>query len=310
MADGEMTTEIYLGLTTCFDEGVFTAADILAHLACDWGHPRSLNGLQNNLRKLFHVNRMRKMRENGKSKCNPSDMITLYPVLRHFFAMRCEGVAAVAKEYASFVAVCRVADIILAAKHGKIAKRLASEELLAAQSDYLVKHIDAYGKGNIVPKTHWMFDIAVRIALDPHVIDMFVIERNHLVVKTIAENCRSKIGFSATVLEEVRQQKRSKAVHQRGRRKAAVSDARGYNFHIDDVVFIPLERGVGAGRIMAFSDNIVDLSLLDPVGESRHYSSNWVSTPRRKFVDVSDITPCVAWIGKGVAAKTLLDPLV
>jgi hypothetical protein len=64
-------------------------------------------------------------------------------------------------------------------------------------------HQLAYGTQYIKPKHHWMMDVAAQLVRDECVLDAFIIERTHLVVKGIADNIRNTRCFERSVLSGV-----------------------------------------------------------------------------------------------------------
>jgi hypothetical protein len=64
-------------------------------------------------------------------------------------------------------------------------------------------HQLAYGTQYIKPKHHWMMDVAAQLVRDECVLDAFIIERTHLVVKGIADNVRNTRCFEQSVLSGV-----------------------------------------------------------------------------------------------------------
>jgi hypothetical protein len=64
-------------------------------------------------------------------------------------------------------------------------------------------HQLAYGIRHIRPKHHWMMDVAAQLVRDECVLDAFIIERTHLVVKGIADHIRNTSCFEQSVLSGV-----------------------------------------------------------------------------------------------------------
>ncbi len=58
---------------------------------------------------------------------------------------------------------------------------------------------EAHGTTHIRPKHHWLLDIPMQIARDGVVIDAFVVERQHLLVKGVADNVRNTTSFERSV---------------------------------------------------------------------------------------------------------------
>ena len=65
------------------------------------------------------------------------------------------------------------------------------------------RHIDAYGEGHIVPKHHFMYDVADQWGCHSVVIDAFVIERLHLRVKHILNPISNTRTFEQSCLSSL-----------------------------------------------------------------------------------------------------------
>jgi hypothetical protein len=64
-------------------------------------------------------------------------------------------------------------------------------------------HQIAYGSHYIKPKHHWMMDVPAQLVRDQCVLDAFIIERTHLVVKGVADHIRNTRCFEQSVLSSV-----------------------------------------------------------------------------------------------------------
>ena len=60
-------------------------------------------------------------------------------------------------------------------------------------------HKAAYGEDHIKPKHHWMLDIPPQLLRDGLVLDAFVIERQHLLVKNVANHIVNTRVFEASL---------------------------------------------------------------------------------------------------------------
>ncbi len=65
------------------------------------------------------------------------------------------------------------------------------------------RHVECYGTDYVKPKHHWACDLAQQFRLDACVLDAFVIERQHLLVKSIAEHVKNTSIYEASVLSGV-----------------------------------------------------------------------------------------------------------
>ena len=102
---------------------------------------------------------------------------------------------------ASFVALCKMINIILAFKRGCVEP--GPDELEWASCAFMSAHIAAYGTSLLKPKHHWQLDVPAQIRRSSMVLDAFVIERNHLLVKRIAEHTRNTNCYEQSVLSGV-----------------------------------------------------------------------------------------------------------
>ena len=64
-------------------------------------------------------------------------------------------------------------------------------------------HQIAYGSVYIKPKHHWMMDIPAQLVRDQCVLDAFIIERTHLLVKGIADHIDNTRCFEQSLLSGV-----------------------------------------------------------------------------------------------------------
>jgi len=88
---------------------------------------------------------------------------------------------------ASFGALCVVVDLLLSCKDGLLSADDAAGLLDVAIARYYAAHQRAYGADVIKPKHHWLTDIPEQLRRDGLMLDAFVIERQHLFVKSVAE---------------------------------------------------------------------------------------------------------------------------
>lgn len=103
----------------------------------------------------------------------------------------------------SFAAACHVLDVITVAKQGLVAPRAAAQQLDTAVSEFLRLHKAAYGTQYIKPKHHWLLDVGPQLLRDGAVLDAFVIERTHLLVKGVAEHVKNTSRYEMSVLSGV-----------------------------------------------------------------------------------------------------------
>ena len=126
----------------------------------------------------------------------------MYGFLRHFVLTRVVG-REECSEIASFTACCKIVDLILAAKRRTRDIETVAGELETAVATYIRLHKAAYGPDLMKPKFHWVMDLPKQLSRDRVVLECFIIERSHLLVKRIAEHCKNTSVFERTVLSGV-----------------------------------------------------------------------------------------------------------
>jgi hypothetical protein len=164
---------------------------------------------------------------------------------------------------ASFEALCQVVDVIVMAKKQATDINQSSDALASAVGRFLRLHTAAYGEGHLKPKHHWLMDVPPQLKRHSLVLDAFVVERNHLMVKQVANQVCNTENFEASVLRglvhvKLLQAKAAKAYdtlvgkieHMPGTASAVVADRMlisMFEVAVGDVVV----RGDCAGRIVA-----------------------------------------------------------
>ena len=199
LQDGFLTGEVALILEAC---GI-SRTTMQDWLQWDgWQFPKHRQTKGDQLHRIFSQYR-EVASDPCKIKANCSELLGLYGLLRHFIEVNVPEDAANKKFRESFIAACGVVDTLLDAKRSNRAPQDAASHLDIATAEYLEKHIAAYGTKGVKPKHHWMLDIPDQVRRSDCIIDAFVIERNHLLVKTVAEPVSNTSAFERSVLQGV-----------------------------------------------------------------------------------------------------------
>ena len=203
LQDGVFTREVGLLLKAAEPYGV-TMESVRIFLKDDrWQFPQAMAVKSKQLHLIFHSYRSGDTGDTDKVKASASELLGLYSLLRHFVEINPDSFAALQLERKSFVACCKVLDYLLETKRGFISARDLSDGTIAAVQDMLRSHISAYGTSHLIPKRRWMMDIPEQIHRDNLVLDCFIIERGHLLVKGIADHVRNTACFERSVLSGV-----------------------------------------------------------------------------------------------------------
>ena len=129
--------------------------------------------------------------------------LCLYSLLRFFFEVKCATIAELEPQLASYRAACTVVDLILLAKRRTADPQQAGEALGRAVGVFMDAHRAAYGARFLRPKRHWLMDIPAQIVRDRCSIDAFVVERQHLMVKHVADHIDNTTTFERSVMGSV-----------------------------------------------------------------------------------------------------------
>ena len=103
----------------------------------------------------------------------------------------------------SFRALAAVVDTLVAAKNGLMTAADAADVLETIAANFLQLHQATYGTASVKPKHHWLLDLAAQIRRDGLVVDAFVIERQHLLVKGVAEHIDNTSEYESSLCSSV-----------------------------------------------------------------------------------------------------------
>lgn len=79
----------------------------------------------------------------------------------------------------------------------------AAAQLDHGTARFLRLHQEAYGRALLKPKHHWLLDIPSQFRRDGMVLDAFVIERQHLMVKGVAEHIDNTSNFEVSLCSSI-----------------------------------------------------------------------------------------------------------
>ena len=203
LQDGAFAVEAWVFLQRCEAHGT-TSAAICAFLRNKaWVWPSALHHKSACMWRIFDSYRSQSSETANKLKASASEVLSLSGMLRFFVDTHVPRIEELAAPRASFETACQVLDIILMCKRGVIAPQVGAARLQRALGAHMTWHNRAYGDQHIRPKHHWMFHVGPQLSRDGAIIDAFVVERGHLLVKSIAEHCKDTTCYEATVMAGV-----------------------------------------------------------------------------------------------------------
>ena len=209
LQDGVLFIIINLLLRSVCEKLEWTLDRVEQFLKADWCFPKAVRGKMRGLWRMFDAHARERMDEKMRFKYTASELLGLYVLLRHFVLAIVVPAAAsrgvdLGPEIAVFLAYCRVIDTIMMLKKGFAND--ADAELLIVQ---LEAHLDramalqmrVFGAEGFRPKHHRMQHIAGQIREFRFVLDAFIIERLHLVVREVLAKVHNPATFEQSLLK-------------------------------------------------------------------------------------------------------------
>jgi hypothetical protein len=181
-----------------------TRAELQTFLASpQWQFPEFTKQKSRLLHRVFDARRVAS-EEPDKVKASCSELLGLYGMLRMFFHLKFAEVPAFERHLASFNQLCKCIDWFLALKRGTVPVDAAStDELQACLRSHLEMHTALYGDRFVRPKHHWLLDTPAQFLRDRVILDGFIIERTHLIIKGLADLVKNTVAYERSVLTGV-----------------------------------------------------------------------------------------------------------
>ena len=200
LCDGAFSCECHLLLKVSKAKTDKGFEEVAAFLRLGWCFPTGRHTQMGAIHRVFSDFRFVYSENHEKLKASASELLCVYGLLRHWVLIELGGDERMTLERLSFEAACDIVDILLETKQGKYGMKQGAELLIAATESFLKLHQQCYGKDHIKPKHHWLFDIALQWLSHLYVLDAFVIEKEHLAAKPIADRTDNTIDYEASVL--------------------------------------------------------------------------------------------------------------
>ena len=155
-------------------------------LAADWKGPFVSKNSIASIRGLFNEKREKAANRREGVKFSASQFLIVFPLIRKL-AENIEG-DDVAGNCKSWYALCDVADSLQAAKRQHYSDQAVMAQRLKDLVDrYLAVRMAVYGKNDVKPKHHMMLHISEQFREDGVVLDCWVLERMHLLIKRFSD---------------------------------------------------------------------------------------------------------------------------
>ena len=309
LQDGTLTTEMWVFIQKCSDTLGVTSADLHNFLKDSaWQWPAATRAKSKSLHRVFDSYRSSSSETANKLKASASELLGLYGMLRHFVEVKIDVCDALAAHRASFEAACDVVDVILLCKRRVVDIAEGAAALERAVAKHMTLHRLAYGDIHLKPKHHWMMHIGQQLQRDSCIVDAFVVERCHLLVKSIAEHVRNTSNFEASVMSGVVNQLFNKAKGAKigcglrgpvgqwnGFKVSARMSVFCLRIDLGDIVFF----SEIAGRVLACAEEGDDLCViveeLQFVSIVSAHSSDWQACGRNAVWAADQVEQSLAW---------------
>ena len=321
LADSLVGREMWALIAAAQVHHVFTQQDVYDFLSEPWSYPQQraeeVKGAKwSQLRRIFDDFRRESNEERSTVKASMSELLGLYSLMRHFVETRVPRRSPIEEDVRLFSLVCSMVDLLLLAKKKRLDVKEAGRQLLVRLQDYMERLSDARDT-KPRPKMHWAFDIAECMASDGFLQDTFTLERLHLRVKHVADNCCNLGHYQSAVMRGVTNAHLNNMSHSsksrwsspyhllgavepiRGAPHILVADSMRYFGEVYRLGSF-IQRGDELGRIAAClqdeSDCCLWVEVCARVSQISHHSSVWSLTSASTSVwRVEDVTNCLAW---------------
>ena len=173
-------------------------ADIRKYCAA-WQLPQHLQDSGIKVADMFSEKRRLACEAAGLYKGSASELLTLYPVLRHFVAHALGKQPEIKLQSASLLNLCRVLDCLQAVKMGVV----SGADLRPAVLKHLRSFRKAYPEFNLKPKHHYAMHLAHLLETHQMLLSCFVHERKHRAIKKCASEVTNLRSFEKAVTLDV-----------------------------------------------------------------------------------------------------------
>lgn len=190
LQDGVIHEEMNL----IMDRARIPADRVADFLKLGWCFPAYLGRKASRLHEIFRD-------EATRVKCSCSEALCLYKLFRHYIETLPRN-DALAPQYKSFSAACRLVDGILSFK--RQTAEYSFDDLDRFAEEWMALHLAAYNESGLKPKSHWVFDIAHQLRRDGgRVYDCFIVERMHLRAKRFGNSLENTSRYERTLASAV-----------------------------------------------------------------------------------------------------------
>jgi len=315
LCDGAFGCDCYLFLNSSEEKVQLGFEGVRVFLLDGWAFPKQRRAQTEVLTRVFNNFRHVYAETHDKLKASASELLCVYGLMRHWVLIEFQNDDRMAQEVASFNACCQVVDVLLLTKRGHLTLAEGARRLRAATTRFLDLHKACYGSENLKPKHHWLYDIAEQWENQHHdhecVPDAFLVEKEHLVAKPIADRVRNTSVNEVSILagalnSQVESLSRlgsqcelmGNCLPMPGFPQASVADnleIEGVGMSVDDVVFYNDTPGIILACAREGNDYFVIVSEFALHTRLSAHSGNYILVGRRVLWSAKRVSVALAW---------------
>lgn len=199
---GAAAVEMNLFLEACAKKANLRFAQFEAFCKADW---RISHHAVPHAGAVFSASREKAWKDAGSFKGMASELLAVYPLVRKLSETVLAHKENMQLELASFRCMHEIVNLLQKIKDSCKADDDLCKQLQAAQRKHLKLFVEVYGTEHVLPKHHFSLHIPQQIKRDGLLLDTFVLERKHRVVKAEASLVASLHKYERSVLARVLQ---------------------------------------------------------------------------------------------------------
>ena len=270
--DGCMSKEIHLLLVSHSKANIAGYADLEAFLKKDWKFPRAMWAKGRQLHRIFSAYRTNTDGDHDKLRASASECMGVYALVRHWLETRVEHNEALRAHRASFDAACKTIETLMLIKRKSLRMRDGAKQLRENMSTWLRLHKKCYGIDHIIPKHHWMFDVATQLRKDAEesakkgeeegeMQDALTVERLHLVVKPHANRVDNWREWERSILAGVFNDQLNRLTRLRPDCNLELKRNNGLHDRLSEHALSHYFRGIDNAPTMAISMRVLSMHV-------------------------------------------------
>ena len=315
MQDGFMSNAMYLVVrhVLIINHGGANDATVVQNYLRSCKFPFMNKNVGPQLYRIFSQEMMKKHTTKKAMVANASAQLSLYLIIEEWALLEAVHSNGALRHVAVYSAVCRIIDIIMAAKHRRLSTVAAQPMLYDAIARWQDLHKAVYGTRYIKPKHCWIWGVAEQFADFEWVFDMWCIERQHKWIRPLAEVVKNTKTFEASVLLRALDTQVSKLLvdstlqaHVRLIGRTALTaygvvpagvmadkcSCNGVEYAIHDIILFDGQAGAIRACILSHAGAMVfNIQVLQKIAEP----STWTRTSETEMWQADGVLRALAW---------------